>query len=145
MTSDRQTFLAQVNASAKHNLMSVGGCTDTPVDVDTAGNADGKHPCLGNGQTLLMRTSTQAEFVECWSEAIIRNSLASRRYYLPPALVDDPLFQKALVTTSHMDQTSVCMTRELFLERGTLLCHIAKHSPGKLFRRQTTGWIKRTW
>jgi hypothetical protein len=79
--SDRQTLLAETNASTKHNLMSVGGCADTPVDVDTAGNADGKRPCLGNGQTVLMRTSTQAEFVECWSEAIIRNGLASRGYY----------------------------------------------------------------
>ncbi len=81
MPSDRQTLLAETNASAKRNLMSVGGCTDTPVDVDTAGNTDRKRPCLGNGQTVLMRTSTQAEFVECWSEAIIRNGLASRGYY----------------------------------------------------------------
>jgi hypothetical protein len=35
-------------------------------------------------------------------EAIIRNGL-------PPALVDDPLFRKALVTTSRMGQTAVCM------------------------------------
>ena len=81
MASDRQTLLAEANASAKRNLMSVGGCADTPVDVDTAGNADGKRPCLGNGQTVLMRTSTKAEFVECWSEAIIRNGLASRGDY----------------------------------------------------------------
>ena len=100
MASDRQTLLAEANTSAKRNLMSVGGCADTPVDVHTAGNADGKRPCLGNGQTVLMRTPTQAEFVECWSEAIIRNGL-------PPALVDDPLFRKALVTTSRMGQTAV--------------------------------------
>jgi hypothetical protein len=54
--------------------MSVGG-TDTPVHVDVAGNADGKRPCLGNGQTVLMRTPSQDEFVECWSEVIIRNGL----------------------------------------------------------------------
>ena len=77
MTSDKKTLLAEANTSAKRNLMSVGGCADTPVDVDTAGNADGKRPCLGNGQTVLMRTPTQAEFVECWSETIIRNGLAS--------------------------------------------------------------------
>jgi hypothetical protein len=77
MTSDRQTLLAEANTSAKRNLMSVGGCADTPVDVDTVGNADGKRPCFGNGQTVLMRTPTQAEFVECWSESIIRNGLAS--------------------------------------------------------------------
>ncbi len=35
-------------------------------------------------------------------EVIIRNGL-------PPALVDDPLFRKALVTTSRMGQTVVCM------------------------------------
>ena len=81
MTSDRQTLLAEANASAKRNLMSVGGCADTPLDVDTAGNADGKRPCLGNGQTVLMRTSTQTEFVECRSEAIIKNGLASRGDY----------------------------------------------------------------
>ena len=97
MTSDKNTLLQEAAASAKRNLISVGGCTDTPVYVDVAGNADGKRPCLGNGQTVLMRTPTQAEFVECWSEAIIRNGL-------PPALVDDSLFRKDLVTTSRMGQ-----------------------------------------
>jgi hypothetical protein len=79
--SDKKTLLTEVNVSAKHNLMSVGGCADTPVHVDEVVNADGKRPCLGNGQTVLMRTPTQAEFVECWTEAIIRNGL-------PPTLVD---------------------------------------------------------
>ena len=77
----QKTLLAEANTSAKRNLISVGGCADTPVHVDAAGNTDGKRPCLGNGQTVLMRTPTQAEFVECWSEAIIRNGL-------PPALGD---------------------------------------------------------
>jgi hypothetical protein len=99
---DKKTLLAEANASATRNLISVGGYADTPAHVDAAGNAEGKRPCLGNGQTVLMRTPTQAEFVECWSEAIIRNDL-------PPALVDDPLFRKALVTTSRMGQTAVCM------------------------------------
>ncbi len=31
----------------------VGGCADTPVDVDAAGKADGKRSCLGNEQTVL--------------------------------------------------------------------------------------------
>jgi hypothetical protein len=33
MTSDKKTLIseANANASAKHNLMSVGGCSDTPV------------------------------------------------------------------------------------------------------------------
>jgi hypothetical protein len=110
-------LLAEANASAKCNLMSVGGCADTPVDVDTADNADGKRPCLDNGQTVLMRTPTQAEFVECWSEAIIRNGL-------PPDLVDDPLFRKALVTTARMGQTAVCMGKGTALgKRDTTLPH----------------------
>ena len=129
----RNRFL---EVQADRNLISVGGCADTPVDLVAAGNADGNRPFLGNGKTVLMRTPTQAE---CWSEAIIRNGL-------PPALVDDPLFRKALVTTSRMGQTAVCMgAREQLLERGTLLCHIAIHSLGKSFRRQTRGWMKRTW
>ena len=66
---------------------------------------------------MLMRTPTQAEFVECWSEAIIRNGL-------PPALVDDPLFRKALVTTSRMGQTAVCMGKGTALgKRDTTLPH----------------------
>jgi hypothetical protein len=117
MTSDKKTLLAEANASAKRNLMSVGGCADTPVHVDVALNADGKHPCLGNGQTVLMRTPTQDEFVECWSESIIRNGL-------PPSLVDDPLFRKALVTTSPMGQTVVCMGKGTSLgKRDTTLPH----------------------
>ena len=56
----------------KRNLISVGGCVDTPVHVDAAGNADGKRPCLGNGKTVLMRTPTQAEFVE-WSNFVGRD------------------------------------------------------------------------
>ncbi len=71
MTSDKKTLLTEENASAKRNLISVGSCVDTPVDVDAAGNADRNRPCLGNGQTVLMRTPTQTEFLECWSEAII--------------------------------------------------------------------------
>ena len=114
MASDQNTLLAAAAASSKRNLMSVGGCADTPVDLVAGGNADGKRPCLGNGQIVLMRTPTQAEFVECWSEAIIRNGL-------PPALVDHPLFRKALVTTSRMGQTTVCMGKGNALERGTLL------------------------
>ena len=63
------------------------------------------------------RTPTQPEFVECWIEAIIRNGL-------PPALVDDPLFRKTLVTTSRMDQTTVCMVKgTAFGQRDTTLTH----------------------
>jgi hypothetical protein len=71
MSIDKKTLLAEVNASEKRNLISVGGCADTPVHVNEAGNPDGNRPCLGNGQTVLMRTPTQAELVECWSEMII--------------------------------------------------------------------------
>ena len=70
-------------------------------------------------------------------EAIIRNGL-------PPALVDDPLFRKTLVTTSRMGQTSVCMVKGTALgKRDTTLPH-RQNSPGKLFRRLTRGWMKRT-
>jgi hypothetical protein len=87
MSSDRQTLLAEAITSAKHNLMSVGGCADTPVDVDTPGNSDGNRPCLGNGQTVLMRTpdkDTDPSCVcslQCWNEVIIRNGLDSRGDY----------------------------------------------------------------
>ena len=64
MASDKNTLLAAVTASVKRNLISVGGCADTPVDLVAGGNADGKRPCLGNGQTVLTRTPTQAEFVD---------------------------------------------------------------------------------
>jgi hypothetical protein len=62
MTSDKNTFFQEETASAKRKLMSVGG----------------KRPCLGNGQTVLMRTPTQAEFVECWNETMIRNGFPPR-------------------------------------------------------------------
>ena len=75
---DKKTLLAEAAASAKRNLLLVGGCADTPVDLVAGGNADGKRPCLGNGQTVPARTPTQAEFVECWNEAIIRNGLPPR-------------------------------------------------------------------
>jgi len=51
MARDKKTLLAEANASAKRNLISVGGCADASVHVDAAGNVDGKRPCLGNGQT----------------------------------------------------------------------------------------------
>jgi hypothetical protein len=62
--------------------MSVGGCAVTPLDLVLGGNADGKRPCLDNGQTVLKRTPTQAEFLECWIKNVIRNGL-------PPSLLDD--------------------------------------------------------
>jgi len=137
MASDRNTLLAEANASAKRNLMSVGGCADTPVDLVTGGNADGKRPCLGNGQTVLTRPPTQAEFVECWSEAIIRCGLS-------PALVDNPLFRKALVTTSRMGQTAVCMGKGNALgKRDTTLPH--RQTFTRKIIPQTSGWMQRTW
>ena len=102
---------------SKRNLISGGGCADTLVNLVVTGNADGNHTCLGNGKSVLMRTPTQDEFVECWSEVIIRNGL-------PPALVDDPLFRKTLVTTSRMGQTTVCMGKGTVLgKRDTTLPH----------------------
>ena len=70
MVNDKNTLLVTAAASSKRYLMSVGGCADTPVDLVAAGNADEKRPCLGNRQTVLTRTPTQAEFVECWSEPV---------------------------------------------------------------------------
>jgi hypothetical protein len=34
MVSNKKTLLAEANASAKRNLISVGGCAETPVHVD---------------------------------------------------------------------------------------------------------------
>ncbi len=66
---------------------------------------------------MLKGTLTQSEFVECWIETVIRSGL-------PPALVDDPLFQKTLVTTSLMGQTSVYMDKRTALgKRDTTLPH----------------------
>jgi hypothetical protein len=65
MVSDKNTLLQEADASAKRKLMSVGGCADTPLELVVAGNADGKRRCLDNKQTVLMRTPSQTEFVEC--------------------------------------------------------------------------------
>ena len=117
MTSDKKTFLVEEVASATRNLLSVGGHADTPVDLIAVGTADVKRPCLGNGQTVLIRTPYQDEFVECWSEELIGNDI-------PPSVVDDPLFRKVLVTTSHMGQTTVCMGKGTALGmRDTTLSH----------------------
>ncbi len=106
-----------MSVSTKRNPILVGGYTDTPLDLGAAGNADEKRPCLGNGQTVLKGTLTQSEFVECWNETVIKNGL-------PPALVDDPLFRKTLVTTSLMGQTSVYMDKRTRLgKRDTTLPH----------------------
>ncbi len=39
--SDKNTLLQEEAASAQRNLISVGGCVDTPVDLTTAGHSDG--------------------------------------------------------------------------------------------------------
>jgi hypothetical protein len=51
MASDKKTLIAEANAnaSAKRNLMSVGGCGDTPVhwSTDEVGmviDDEGRHP-----------------------------------------------------------------------------------------------------
>ncbi len=80
-------------------------------------NADTKRQCLGQGQTMLTKQPSQAEFEECWSEAIIKNGLS-------PSLVDDPLFRKALVKTDRMGQSVVCMGKGIALgKRDTTLPH----------------------
>jgi hypothetical protein len=80
--------------------MTVGGHVDNDVDVCAEDNADAKRQCLDKGQTMLTKQPNQAEFEECWSEAIIKNGLSR-------SLVDDPLFRKALVTTARMGQSTV--------------------------------------
>jgi hypothetical protein len=66
---------------------------------------------------MLTNQPSQAEFEECWSEAIIKNGLT-------PSLVDDPLFRKALVTTARMGQSAVCMGKGIALgKRDTTLTH----------------------
>ena len=61
--------------------------------------------------------TTQAQFVECLSEELIRNGI-------PAAVVDDPLFRKVLVITSRMGQTTVCMVKGTALgKRDTTLTH----------------------
>ena len=83
----------------------VGGY-DNDVDVDMlAGNSDvSKHGCVGlvPDQQPLVKSPTQDEFRETWSEAILKNTLLL-------SFVDDPLFRKTLVTTSLMGQTDICM------------------------------------
>ena len=75
MQCDKKTLLAETDASKKRNLTLVGGYADNAVDLCGEGNADGKRPCLGKGQTMLTKQPSQAEFEECWSEAIIKNGL----------------------------------------------------------------------
>ena len=58
LSSDKKTLLTEVDVSAKRNLLFVGGCTDTPVDLVAGG---------GNGQTVLMRTPTQVVKKDMWS------------------------------------------------------------------------------
>ena len=112
MQCDKKTLLADADASKKRNLMSVGGHADNPVEVCGEGNADAKRQCLGKGQTMLTKPPSQAEFEECWSEAIIKNGLS-------PSLVDD---RKALVTTARMGQSAVCMGKGTALgKRDTTL------------------------
>ena len=87
------------------------------MDLVTTCNSDANRPCLGNDQTVVMKTPTQTEFVECWSETIIRDRI-------PPDVVDDPLFRKTLVITSRMGQTVVCMGKGTVLgKKDTTLPH----------------------
>ena len=52
------------------------------MDLIGIGIANVKCPCLDHEQAVLIRTPTQVEFVESWSETI-RNGI-------PPVVVDDP-------------------------------------------------------
>ena len=103
-----------ITKASTGNERLVAACAESqnPVEVCGEGNADAKRPCLGKGQTMLTKPPSQAEFEECWSEAIIKNGLS-------PSLVDDPLFRKVLVRTARMGQSACAWGRELHLERGT--------------------------
>jgi hypothetical protein len=109
MQCDKESLFATADASNKRNLMSVGGHADNFVDLCGEDSADGKHQCLGKGQTMLTKPPNQAEFQECWSETIIKCGLS-------PSVVDDPLFRKSLVTTARMGQSAVCMDKGTALE-----------------------------
>ena len=73
MQCDKKSLLAAADASKKRNLMAVAGHADNAVDLCAEDNADAKRQCLGKGQTMLTKQPSQAEFEECWSEAIIKN------------------------------------------------------------------------
>ena len=75
MQCDKKSLLAAADASKKRNLMAVGGHADNGVDLCAEDNADAKRQCLGKGQTMLTKQPSQAEFQECWSEAIIKIAL----------------------------------------------------------------------
>jgi len=108
MQCDKKSLLAAVDASKKRNLMVVGGHADNAVDLCGEDSADGKRQCLGKGQTMLTKPPSQAEFEECWSEAIIKCGLSL-------SVVDDPLFRKSLVTTgaiSRVDGQGNCTWKE---------------------------------
>ena len=118
------------------DLVATGNTDDTPVDLVASGNTDAKSPCLDNDQTVLMRTPTQVEFVERWSETLIRNGF-------PPAVLDDAFFRKTLVITSHMGQTVVCMGKGMFLERRMLLGTSVYIHQGNYSRDRQRGWMER--
>jgi hypothetical protein len=120
MQSDKKTLLESA-AAEKKRLLQINGGYDNAVDVDMlAGSSDAsKRGCVGlaAGQQTLVKAPTQAEFREAWSEAILKNAL-------PLSLVDDPLFRKALVTTSQMGQAGMCMGKGvMFGKRDTTLPH----------------------
>jgi hypothetical protein len=115
MQCDKECLLAAADASNKRNLMVVGGHADNSVDLCGEDSADGKRQCLGKGQTMLTKPPNQAEFQECWSDAIIKCVLS-------PSVVDDPLFR--LVTTARMGKSAVCMGKGTALgKRDTILPH----------------------
>jgi hypothetical protein len=119
MQSDKKILLESAAAEKKRQLQMVGGY-DNAMDVDMPGNSDAsKRGCVGlaAGQQTLVKAPTQAEFREAWSEAMLKNAL-------PLSLVDDPLFRKALVTTSLMGQAGICMGKGvMFGKRDTTLPH----------------------
>jgi hypothetical protein len=118
MQCDQKSFLVEADSSKIRNLMVVGGHKDNDVDLCGEDNADSKRQCLGKGQPKLTKQPSQTDFEECYSEDIIKNGLNG------PSLVDDPLFRKALVTTTRMGQSVVWMGKGTTLGKRTPHCHI---------------------
>jgi hypothetical protein len=56
MQCDKKSLLSAVDASKQRNLMVVGGHSDTARDLCGEDNADAKHQCLDQGESMLTKT-----------------------------------------------------------------------------------------
>jgi hypothetical protein len=60
MVSDKNALLVEMKVSTERNLLLVGGCTDTPVDLVEGDNSDGKRPCRENTDAKAVSTDGRA-------------------------------------------------------------------------------------